>query len=533
MRKWWILGTVLLAAAPNGFCWAQEGGKKEEPKTIPATPIEKTDGEKKKDDDAEAKKKAAAELQKARQAQQQAAMKEYTEVRTLIGKKDFEGAEKVIDETLKSKPDWPYAGSAYQMIAMAYSQAGNKEKAGEFAVKFVELQSKSGKRNPMMLANLGRMMRNIAPLIKDGGKADHVAAEMEKTIDEAVKEGADRASLLATKIRTLVALGKQDAADKVTSELDEETKKSLEGDPKVVKNILARIEALTVAIENYETTNAEKASALLKEKAEFVAKAIAEFPKEMEIVERHVREELTAIQMMGSEKLKDAEERLEKVAEVLKGVAVEEEGAAKARLTNLTSSIAGIKRSLAAKRKHFDLLGQPAMPFEGEFSTWVNGTSRTDADFKGKVVLVDFWAVWCGPCIATFPHLIEWREKYGDKGFEIVGVTRYYQYDWDDEAKQIKRVEDLEPAKEDAAMVRFAEHHKLKHVFAVQNKDSKISEFYGVTGIPQAVLIDKDGKVKMIRVGSGEANAHALEGAIRECLGLPAEKSAGEEKAGK
>jgi thiol-disulfide isomerase/thioredoxin len=520
MRKWWWLGMFAIAAMPQTFATAQEGEKKPDG--------EKKEAAKEDDKEAAAKKAAeakakAAELQKTRQAQQQAALKEYTEVRNLIGKKDFEGAEKVIKETIEAKPEWAYAGSAYQMIAMAYSQAGNKEKAGEFAVKFVELQSKSGKRNPAMLANLGRMMRNVAPLIKEGGKADQVAADMEKTIDEAVKEGADKATLMATKIRTLIALGKQDAADKVTSELDEETKKSLETDPKVVKNILSRIEALSVAVENYDSTNADKAAALLKEKAEVVAKAIAEFPKEMEIIERHVRDEITAIQMMGSEKVKDAEERLEKVADLLKGVAIEGEAAAKARLVNLDGSIKGLRSRLAAARKHFELIGQPGLPFEGEFSSWVNGPIHTDSDLKGKVVLIDFWAVWCGPCIATFPHLNEWREKYGDKGFEIVGVTRYYQYDWDDDSKSIKREEGLEAEKEDAAMVKFAEHHKLKHVFAVQKKESKISEFYGVTGIPQAVLLDKEGKVKLIRVGSGEKNAHDLEAAIRECLGLPVE----------
>ena len=94
-------------------------------------------------------------------------------------------------------------------------------------------------------------------------------------------------------------------------------------------------------------------------------------------------------------------------------------------LIRLGSSIERAKR-LAA------LVGKDATPLEAE--AWVNGTPLADADLKGKVVLLDFWAVWCGPCIATFPHLREWQEKYADKGLVIVGLTDYYNFTWDEAA---------------------------------------------------------------------------------------------------
>jgi hypothetical protein len=66
---------------------------------------------------------------------------------------------------------------------------------------------------------------------------------------------------------------------------------------------------------------------------------------------------------------------------------------------------------------------------------------------------------------------------------------------------------------------KFRESHGLKHPFFVTPAQSDFQAAYGVTGIPHAVLIDKAGKIQMIRVGSGEANAKDLEAKIEELLG--------------
>ena len=98
-------------------------------------------------------------------------------------------------------------------------------------------------------------------------------------------------------------------------------------------------------------------------------------------------------------------------------------------------------------------------------------------------------------------------------------MTRHYQYGWDAETKRPKREEEISESAEDAATLEFLKHHELKHRIAVM-PDNDLSAKYLVSGIPQAVLIDRDGSIRMIKVGSGEANAVQLESMIKQSLGV-------------
>ena len=211
------------------------------------------------------------------------------------------------------------------------------------------------------------------------------------------------------------------------------------------------------------------------------------------------------------------------------------EKAAKAQIESLNRIWPQLARSIEQSKKLAALIGTPAGPLE--IADWANGEALAESDLKGKVVLLDFWAIWCGPCIATFPHLREWQEKYSEQGLVIVGVTSYYGYEWNDEANRpmrpmkkpvvAKEGEKKEEAEkepvvtheaEQAMLKKFAEFHSLKHRFALESADRSVSKHYVVTGIPQAVVIDRQGIVRLVKVGSGPANAKALHDMIEKLL---------------
>jgi thiol-disulfide isomerase/thioredoxin len=212
---------------------------------------------------------------------------------------------------------------------------------------------------------------------------------------------------------------------------------------------------------------------------------------------------------------KRAEEILQQVKTLL-GQAKEKQ-ANPAVAERALQTLAGLEPRIAAALKQLAMIGTPAPALDA--LAWANGQAGSLGDLQGKVVLLDFWAVWCGPCIATFPHLREWHDQYSSQGLAIVGVTRQYNYAWDDEAKGASKAEGEVALDDELKMLeKFIAHHELRHPTLVTPAGSTMQTEYGVTGIPHAVLIDKQGRVRMIKVGSGQANAEALHQMIETLL---------------
>ena len=193
---------------------------------------------------------------------------------------------------------------------------------------------------------------------------------------------------------------------------------------------------------------------------------------------------------------------------------------AKREFERLRRTVAEAEEKLARVLKHDELIGAKAAPLK--VGHWVNGTPLTDKDLQGKVVLLDFFAVWCRPNVETFPELAKWREKHGDK-LVIVGLTKYYNYQWDERTQGPREATSGEvPQEAEREMLqKFAKRHELKHSLGTQ-ENAELLDFYGVTTVPQIVVIDQEGVIRLIRAGGQAENLPEIAAMLDKLLGDPA-----------
>jgi thiol-disulfide isomerase/thioredoxin len=150
------------------------------------------------------------------------------------------------------------------------------------------------------------------------------------------------------------------------------------------------------------------------------------------------------------------------------------------------------------------LVGNPAPDFRGDFA--INGDPIKLSDLRGKVVLLDFWATWCGPCIEALPHLVELNGKYKNAGLAVLGVTVYNN----DQPVPMQR----------ARFTKFAQQHGMDYlIMTLDNKDAgRTLDAYGVKNFPQVVLIDRQGIVRHVIVGGGPDAAKEIDSGVEELL---------------
>ena len=122
--------------------------------------------------------------------------------------------------------------------------------------------------------------------------------------------------------------------------------------------------------------------------------------------------------------------------------------------------------------------GAAPLPFAGKD---LAGKPVNLAQYKGKVVLIDFWATWCAPCIEELPNIVTAYNRYKAKGFDVVGVS-------------------LDEAEDKSKLVKFTSNNKMpwRQVFDGKGMSSKLATGYGITAVPFTLLIGRDGKIAAV-----------------------------------
>jgi thiol-disulfide isomerase/thioredoxin len=139
---------------------------------------------------------------------------------------------------------------------------------------------------------------------------------------------------------------------------------------------------------------------------------------------------------------------------------------------------------------------------------WMGQEPSTLEGLRGKVVLLDFWATWCGPCISTFPRLRNWHKKYSPDGLTIIGVTNFQGRIGPQKVNQVEELDYLE---------KFKEEHKLPYGFAITQGEEADAK-YGINAIPATFLLDRHGVVRYIGVGASKEEAENLEEMIKKVI---------------
>ena len=167
----------------------------------------------------------------------------------------------------------------------------------------------------------------------------------------------------------------------------------------------------------------------------------------------------------------------------------------------------GVEEASVKSDKAAALEARP-LPPEIKATEWIDQKPVKLSDLRGQVVLLDFWAPWCGPCISTFPTLRDWHQKYKDKGLVILGLTNYFG---EAEGQEMKPEEELDYYR------RFKKKFRLPYGIGIED-GSENDLNYGIASIPTTFLIDRRGRVRFISLGASQDEAQEIEATIKRLL---------------
>lgn len=135
----------------------------------------------------------------------------------------------------------------------------------------------------------------------------------------------------------------------------------------------------------------------------------------------------------------------------------------------------------------------------------LDGGKMKISDHAGKVLMLNIWGTWCGPCRGEVPHLVALKEQYGDRGFDVIGMNI------GNNAGGPESIEDIK---------RFAEQMKINYTI-VRTPGSATAQFYKITGqqvVPQGMLIDREGRVRGVFIGGGPQIVDSMKQTVEKVI---------------
>ena len=356
------------------------------------------------------------------------------------------------------------------------------------------------------IEKLNEAFRNKARIMINVAQANHVSfrsEEFSKPFNSMAKEYMDRIfqatdkalllkdvsdkdceELVNRKIQLLQALAQinNDGEDAFTAELEALAAQLRKiGKTKLAENIEGKLlqNKIIGYVRSGDVKKFSKIAAEIDEKVEKAGKDITP-PLAVQAM----------IIVLGAKDLKEYKAPEDRQAKYLKALSE----ASDPEVQKLAFQLENAIRRAEGEKRFNDTLGKE-FKFGGTFT---DGSEYKAEDYVGKVVLIDFWATWCGPCCEELPNVKRMYNAYHDKGFEVIGVTL------DDPDKAEKKLN---------TFLKFNDipwkqmYDKNAVVPGVKNKDGKpvtVSEYYSITAIPCPVLIGKDGKVISLNARGAE-----------------------------
>lgn len=440
------------------------------------------------------------------------------EVGDLLSAGELDMAIAKLGPAIQRFPDSQTLNAQRSLLAVRLEQAQRFGDAARQLEGVLDFELRLAAKTPAMRPFVSRSIFRLRSLQQQAGRPDAVEQKIDSLIELAATLP-DREVLLgilnAQKAMILAEDGKKEEAENLVHQLVAEANASYQAAPEDVAVFSRLVNMQKTRLEVLKSLESDQVAAAQETLYRLLAENSAKYKSDAGMINALIAESVDRAGKCTEDNLDQASAVMDQLQQYIDGLD-REDPQIKTTLSRAERSIQSATGRIETLRKLRALVGTPAV-FPEKVAAWVNGDALTPEDLKGKVVVLSFWAVWDGRCIAALPYLRKWHEQYASEGLVIIGATRYFFMDWDDQQKRIQQIPHLAPEKENDALQRFAKHHELHHRLAVFT-DTSLMEHYVVKAIPQIVVIDRQGVVRLIRTGSGEKQTREVEAMIKQCL---------------